>query len=164
MDIYSYLENIKQRKAIVMKRITALFLCILGVLLLSGCHFNAPLRNKMLEYYSQDDHYVELNGTIKSITYHQEMDELLIEVALTNGTSSFPYNMETGFAEFVIVDWSTQKYEFKTNDFITFQSAPKYFYNGHRLPIVYVEKGGKEYLPFYAGKENYIKWINKTFA
>ena len=38
-----------------------------------------------------------------------------------------------------------------------------YFYNGHYLPIVHIEKDEKEYLSFEVGKQNYLKWIEETF-
>lgn len=146
-----------------MKKISIYFICVLSIFCFASCDFNAPLRNKMLNYYSQDDKYLELEGTIVSTIIREDYNELFLEVELKREHSKFPCNADTGYNEFVLVFWSEQKYDLNVGDNIIFTSAPMYFYNGHYLPIVHIEKDEKEYLSFEVGKQNYLKWIEETF-
>ena len=145
-----------------MKRILVLFVSLFCFFNMISCDFNAPLRSKMLDYYGQDKNYIELSGIIKGITYRKN-NELIIEVDLLNGTEIFSHNHETELSEFVLVNWSTYDFSFALSDTIIFSSAPMYFYNGHILPIVHIEKEGVVLLTIEKGKESYLNWIEKTF-
>ena len=123
------------------------------------CTFNAPLRNKMLEYYSNDSNYEKLDGII--VTMDNTVEPLLgIDILTEN--HEFPLNTD-GYQNFIIIgdgDWMD---DLKVGDEISFVSAPMYFYNGHQLPIVSLEKDGQMYLSFERGKEEYLQWIQETF-
>jgi len=48
-----------------MKKILSLLLCICMLFLTACIDFNAPLRNKMTKYYSDDSNYEEVTGIVK---------------------------------------------------------------------------------------------------
>jgi hypothetical protein len=146
-----------------MKKTVILMNCVLACLLLVSCDFNAPLRNKMINYYSQDSNYSDLTGVIRSIKPVKGTDELFLEIDLLSENPDFSCNLETGYYEFVLVNRSAKDYDLKVNDTIVFTSAPMYFYNGHILPIIRIERNDSELLSFDAGKESYLNWIKSTF-
>ena len=53
---------------------------------LSACDFNAPLRNKVVEYYSDDDNYVRLTGIVVSKT-----DDWILEINILTEEHNIPY-------------------------------------------------------------------------
>lgn len=145
-----------------MKKTVALLLCTISILLFCGCNFNAPLKNKMLDYYTQDSNYVQVTGIIKTVEYHKETDELHIGIELLTDNHLFPYLDDASCGEFTIVNWSLFEFDLEIDDAIVFISAPYYFYNGHIWPIVAVEKEDFEYLSYKKGKDNYLNWIRET--
>ena len=146
-----------------MKRIIMLLSSFICIFALASCNFNAPLRNKMLDYYSQEENYLQLNGRIMSLQYNEGNDELFLEIELNGDNHSFPTNAETGYGEFALVSWSMYDFSLQENDVVAFSSAPMYFYNGHVLPIVQLEKNGQEYLSLTAGINRYTEWIKNKF-
>ena len=146
-----------------MKKILVLSFCLFCIFYHISCDFNAPLRNKMLNYYSNEENYVELQGEIKAIEYKSELDELFLEIDLIGDKHNFPLNEETSYGEFVLVYWSSYEFSLQENDIITFVSAPMYFYNGHNLPVVRLEKEEEEHLAFSEGHISYLEWIKETF-
>lgn len=146
-----------------MKKIILSLTLMINILLLSSCDFNAPLRNKMVDYYSKNENYIELYGIVVSSSINENKQENILEVTILTENHNFPTNAETGFGEFIIVNYDKYNFDLKTNDEIIFKSATMYFYNGHYLPIVSLEKNGEILLNFYDGKENYLKWIQTTF-
>lgn len=110
----------------------------------------------MIDYYSNDENYVILEGKIISLSKD------LIEIEYSEGFD-FSYNLETGYGEFMIIDFGEQNYDLQIGDTIVFSSAPKHFYNGQRLPIVSIEKNGITIMNFEEGKLRYINWIQNDF-
>ena len=117
--------------------------------------FNAPLRNKMIEYYSNDSNYINLDGVIVSI------DTSVWGIDITTEDSGITAEGPVTF--YVMIDPYALD-EMEVGDEISFVTAPMYFYNGHISPIVAVEKDGKTYVSFEDGKERYLQWIEKTFG
>lgn len=146
-----------------MKTESVLLFCLCLILLLTACDFNAPLRNKMLDYYNKDDNYVQVTGVILKTEYLEEIDQLRIGIEMLTKDHSFSSVVEVEHVDFVIVHWSQYNFELETNDTVVFTSAPFYFYNGHIYPIVEIWKDGQEYLSFQEGKAAYIEWIENTF-
>lgn len=145
-----------------MKKALFLFLS-LSLILLSACNFNKPLRNEMLNYYAQEDNFVELCGEIKSISHQKDTDEMFLEIGLQTVDCEIPLNAETGYGEFVLVNSSDFDFDLAVGDIIVFSSAPMYFYNGHTLPILHLEKTGFV-LSLNDGKNNYLAWIKEKFG
>lgn len=146
-----------------MKKICVLMILLVNTVLLSSCDFNAPLRNNMVDYYSENENYIELYGVIVSINIIESTKENILEIDILTENHNFPVNTKTGYGEFVIVNYDQYDFDLEANDEIIFKSASMYFYNGHYLPIISLEKSGEILLTFSKGKENYLKWIQKTF-
>ena len=109
----------------------------------------------MLEYYSNDGNYSELEGIL--ISYENERGYM--EVDILTESHNFPLNAQTGYAEFQFRAF----YGLNPDDKITFVSAPYHFYNGHTLPIMALEKDGVVILSFEDGKSSYLAWIKENF-
>lgn len=135
--------------------ILTLIALLISCMFLSSCDFNAPLRNKMLDYYSNNDNYVELQGIVVS----PENSYGRMEIDILTESHGFPLNAQTGYAEFEV----SAIYELAPGDKITFVSAPMHFYNGHILPIMALEKDGVVLFNFEDGKESYLNWIEENF-
>ena len=133
-------------------------------LLFQGCDFNASLRNDMLEYYSDNDVYVELCATVQAVRYNDYTENTEIDVALLTGMEEFRLSIVDGVSTFEIARFGYEETRISVGDEIQFISAPFYFYNGHDLPIMELRKDGEILLEFEEGKSNYIAWINEEFA
>lgn len=94
----------------------------------------------------------------------EALDHMLVEISFDKEEYSFPYNASTGYGEFVLVHWSSKQYSLQENDRILFTSAPDFFYNGHNLPLVHIEKEGITLLTYTEGKKDYLSWINEYFS
>ena len=133
---------------------------IVIVLFLNGCgFFNGPYKKRMLEYYSDDINYTTLSGTIIS----KDNNNAIIEVDISIYNGVFPVN--TNSCQFFRLYTNTYIIQnIEKGDFITFISAPEYFYDGQYLPILAIEKEGTIYLSFEEGKKNYLEWIQLNFS
>ena len=134
-----------------MKKLLVILTFILSVTLLFGC--NQPLRNRMLEKYSNNDNYVCLSGEVIRI------DDNYIEIRCEELSNYLSY--EDDLCSYYI--YSDNTINLFVRDLIDFVTVPFHFYNGHRLPIVELKKNGDTLLTFDEGKENLIDWVNTTF-
>lgn len=130
---------------------------IVGLILFVNGAFDGILAKKMLEYYRDDNNYVELEGVI--VSKDNKADVLYIEITTENHDFSTFNDKSTDFRIYSETD-----VELNIGDTLKFISAPMYFYNGHRLPIISLEKDGEIYLTFEKGKSDYLNWIQKTFG
>ncbi len=122
-----------------MKKRLVLFIFMI---LVSSCRidFNGPLRRKMLNYYSNDNNYVKLIGVVKSIgDYQYEKIKFEIELQEKDKYPMYDHNTE-GYHLFAVYSLSELSIDLKYDDEINFTTSLFYFYNGHRLPIVAIEK------------------------
>ncbi len=137
-----------------MKRSLAILL-LLGLVILSSCDYNAPLRNKMIEHYSDESNYETFTGTIVKI----EQNSLLTVEILSSSKGSAetidgPLEFECSLNHSNVL---------AVGDTITFTATLAVFYNGHKKPMLSVEKDGVVLESLEEGKESYLKWIEKTF-
>ena len=140
-----------------MKKIIFCLFLIINIVLTTSCDFSAPLRNKMLDYYSVDENYIELTGIIISI----DADRNLLRIKILSEDASI---WESGSAEFFLVDYSERDYNLNIDDEIVFTTATMLFYNGHDMPIISLEKDGEVLLSFDEGKEMYLDYIKDRFG
>jgi hypothetical protein len=148
-----------------MKKTVFLLVVTICILSLIGCDFDAPLRNKMLPYYENDQSYGKLEGIILSVEYSKDLDELFLKIIADGTNPEFEERSRTeGYMRFVLVHWSEYAFPLEEGDTVVFTSAPMYFYNGHVWPIVQLEKEGIEYLSLFEGKANYLRWIEEHFG
>ena len=137
-----------------MKKIICIVLClfVMGLPMIS-CDCNKPLREKMLKYYSDDSVYCNLRGEIK------EKSNRYVEIEIFTENHTFVSRLATGYIAFIIYGSSCIE-KIEVGDVIDFISAPMCFYNGHNMPIVYLEKEQEVLLSYEDGKANYLNWIN----
>ena len=112
----------------------------------------------MNAYYSDENNYVELIGVV--VSKPSSKDGLLyLEINITTETHDFLLNAD-GSQLFAF--WgSDDAYEsIDKDDVINFVSAPMYFYSGHTLPILALEKGDDTLLSLENGKDAYLEWLN----
>ena len=145
-----------------MKRMLA-FLVALSISLLCACDVNAPLRTKMLDYYSNAENYSFLKGKISSVVVDEEERQIHLEIDILTPGHAFTSNPHTGLSQFIIVDFTEEERKLSVDEEVEFMSAPMYFYNGHVLPVVSLKVGDTEIMTFEEGRERYLLWIKQTF-
>jgi len=139
------------------------FLLIFVILFLSSCDvFDGKMRRHMVEYYSNDEHYAELSGTVASIHEDPYLEELKLYISglqVLTEIHDFPVYKTTDQEIFTIVNYKDLSFNINVGDEIVFTSAPGSFYNGHNKPIVELKRGGDVLLTFEDGKAAYLDWI-----
>ena len=142
-----------------MKKVFALLLCSCMLFLMACSVIDAPLRNKMTQYYSDDDNYQEVTGIVK-----EKIGEENLKVMITTEYHTFRSDSESNYVVFTLSSHSALSEYINVGDEITLTSAPMHFYNGHALPIVALKIGGEVFLLFEEGKADYLEWIQETFG
>lgn len=150
-----------------MKRLNILITFVLIACLLQGCFidWNAPLRNHMISYYSDDSNYVNLVGRIvdmqDDVTNKHQRRQIEIIILSGNCTEKeFKFNTPTGY----YFSFCGPAQGVKEGDIISFTTAPMLFYNGDTYRIVSLEKDGEIFYTFEEGKQNLLDWIEETFG
>jgi hypothetical protein len=151
------------KRVITFVMILLTILCVLIGIIVARGGLNAPLRNKMVDYYSKNESYSVLQGKVSSVKIQEDIREIHIMVDILTPGHDFPLIPRTNLGEFVIVDYTVEETSISVGDEIEFTSAPMYFYNGHDLPVVSLRIGDTEILSFEEGKERYLSWVKHTF-
>lgn len=110
-------------------------------------------------YYKDLNNYVTSTAVVEHISQYSA-ERLFIEIteadeAYNHGGAKiwYPSFVVTGKSvELVLENGLLEKLQ--PGDEIIFTSAPRILYNGHALPIVYLELDGEVLLPFEVGYEN----------
>lgn len=144
-----------------MKKLIAWLLSVICILQLCGC--NGPYRRRMKEYYSNDAVFENVSGIIREIereNYDGEIFDMMV-IYLTRASEAFT-KQSHGDVFFRIwgmeeEDWG--RAAFKVGDKIDFISAPRYFFDGHKWPIVAIVKDGVTYLEYEKGKAALLDWV-----
>ena len=101
------------------------FLLIFVMLFLSSCDvFGEKKRRRMVEYYSNDEHYAELSGTVASI----EAPYIRVNnIQVLTEIHDFPIYKTTDQEIFTIVNYKDLSFNINVGDEIVFTSAPGSF-------------------------------------
>ena len=145
-----------------MRKAISIVLLLVMLFLLFSCDFNASLRNRMLEYYSDDSNYSELRGIISSFEQKAHSKEWRFYIRITSENHGFPI-LTNGEQSFQLNYYSEESQALSVGDEVVFISAPMHFYNGHDLPIVAIKKDDEILLDFEGGKADYLEWIKEEF-
>ena len=134
------------------KKAVLLIFMLCFTFILSAC----DTVSQKIRYYSDRNNYVKSTGTIKRIVYEKDY----IYLQFSELTAEF---YAKGF-EFVgdnlsVVKERGIKQKIALEDQIEFVSAPKYFGDGHGLPIVEITVYGETLLEFEEGYANLLKWL-----
>lgn len=143
------------------KRILISLFTLIFALLLSACDFNGPLRNKMVEFFSDDNNYETLTGVVVEKSY-SEMYSTELVIKLTSKSQKLPLYTSDSDALFNFHYLGDSK-DIQLNDVLTITTSLWSFYNGDSCPIVALEKDGAVLLEFEQGKADYLEWIVTTF-
>ena len=131
------------------------------VIILSGCSY----KSRMLQYYSENSNYEELEGIILNFEEIRGVDDLFIEIEFENE------NIHDHYLYHPLMVINKNKEVLKKNGFfenvsigdkIKIVTASRYFYDGYRIPIVAIECDNIVYLDFQTGRENLLKWVEET--
>ena len=134
-----------------MLMVLSVCLCII----LSSCS-----RLQQIDYYSNQDNYVNATGTVVHIAYDEdntalylgfddldpEFDDTCFKIIGDN----LPIVQENGIDE-----------QIQIGDTVEFITAPKYFGDGYVMPIVAIYVDEVELLGFDEGFENFIEWLEQ---
>lgn len=138
-----------------MKKMKLIFTLVLLVIISSSCLFDKLYQDRMREYYSNDENYVELEGEVVEIT------TALIYISIPLESDFNVYKEEK--IPFVLYSNEEILEILCVGDMVKFVSASRYFYDGHRLPIVSLEINGIEYLTFEDGKAGLLEWVEAFY-
>lgn len=139
--------------------VIAISIVILIWLLFSASCISDTYRKRMLEYYADDNVYVQLTGeVIEKDTY----SSAILKIKITLFDSDFNlYGQDSDY--FMLYSNIEILDSVYIGDIIEFTSAPRIFYDGQKFPILSLSKDGQELLSFEEGKSNYLKWIKEDF-
>ncbi len=127
--------------------------CIIIALL---CSCDSP---QYVEYYSQKENYINVNGTVSSLKYNEDRSVLYVnfsELSPILDDTCFKIvgkNLKTAQANGID--------KLEIGEQIAFITAPKYFGDGYVMPIVAVSVNGDDLLKFEEGYENLIDWLSE---
>lgn len=105
----------------------------------------------MLEYYSNDSNYETLE--VRVIT----LDDKFMEVEFLSDVHE-----HYTYAPFHLIDLPDLHTQLASGDVITIITAPRFFWDNYRIPIVGITKDDTVYLEFATGKQNLLNYIEET--
>lgn len=112
-------------------------------------------------YYKDLDNYVTSAAMVDHVYKYSED---LLFIGITEADEAYNHGgIKTWYPSFAVKGASVKVVlengileKLQDGDEIIFTSAPQIMYNGHDLPIVYLELDGEVLLPFEVGYENLI--------
>lgn len=128
-----------------------LFICIIP--LMASC-----TSKKMLEYYADENNYVQAVGVVHFINDVPENGSFILGF-----TDLEPQFSDTCFKlvgqnyEIAIENGINEKIQL--GDTVYFSAAPRYFGDGYVMPIASITVDGEELLEFSVGYENIMVWL-----
>ena len=144
---------------------TFLFLiCAILLLLTVACSGDSAKLKKMQKYYNNSDNYIVMQGQIITLRYYRESDSIVLHIDIDEPNPNFVKDYETDYYVFEIKNWTNMRFDINEGDVIGFASAPHYFFDGQKLPIMQIYKDGNEILTFEKGRDNYLTWIENEFS
>ena len=135
------------------KALLCLILCLF-VLIGTSC----GISNKKVDYYLNQNNYIEVSGTITHIFFDEDKEALYLgfsELSKKLDDTSFKI---VGDSYSVVVAYKETIQLGKTATFVT---APKYFGDGYVMPIVSLTIDDNEILSYETGFSNFIDWLKK---
>ena len=132
------------------KIIVLLVTAIAAVTLLCGCE-----SNRMYQYYSDVDNYIDTTADVVGMYYYKEADKLVFVLDLDGIDYADSHLVLRGENAKTAVDQGALE-TISIGSQITFTAAPRYFGEGYEVPIVALSCNSKELLPFENGYNNLI--------
>lgn len=137
-----------------MKKLFVIFMIIICSVLISSC--NGLYRQRMVEYFSNDNVFEQLSGTIKDL----DTDSQLIVLSITKASEEFTHqaSKEEWFIVYGFTESGWENSNLSIGDEIVIISAPRIFYDSYHWPIVSLEKNGVMYLEYEDGVAALRDW------
>ena len=127
------------------------------VLIASSC---TNTNNKKIEYYSNEENYIEATGTIDYVFFNDKDGALYLGFSDLSETFDDDCFKITGYNYSIIVEAFKERIEVgKTATFVT---APKYFGNGYVMPIVSLTIDDICLLEYEVGILNFLDWLKNS--
>ena len=132
------------------------FILFILVLSLSSC----TQKGKKVEYYSNEENYIEVSGTINHVVFNDESQSLYI------GFSNLSETLDDICFKIVGENYSIIIREFKNyveiGKVATFITAPRYFGDAYVMPIVSLSIDGTQLLEYEEGLSNFLVWLKNS--
>lgn len=129
---------------------------VLVILATTSC-YNTPGKKK--EYYSNEENYIEVTGTIHHVVFDQENEVLCLAFSCLSEKLDDD-NFELVGRNYSIIIESSYIEKIKTEMVATFVTAPKYFGDGYIMPIVALTIDGQCLLDYETGIANFLDYLN----
>ena len=114
--------------------------------------------SKMMEYYTQEDHYLYATGIVSHLQYNS--DGSVLYLGFSELSPAFDDNTFKIVGENIpIVKNNGIDQSLALGDEVIFITAPKYFGDGYVMPIVAIAANGVEFLKFEEGYQNFLTWL-----
>jgi hypothetical protein len=152
-----FIEVIHIKKELLLKLI--MIITAVCIILVFPCSCNS---SEKIKYYSQKENYISVAGTVSSIKYNEDSTALYVDFSELS-----PMLDDTCFKivgeNLEIVQGNNIDDKLKTDEQITFITAPKYFGDGYVMPMVAISIGEENLLEFEDGYENLLTWLEDTY-
>ena len=146
-------EGEKMNKKASQKKVILLTVILCFTLILSAC----DTTSQKIRYYSDRSNYMDATGIIERIVY--EKDYIYLQLTELTADDFDGNGFEIVGENLSIVKEKGIKQKIALGNQIEFVSAPKYFGDGHGLPIVEITVDGETLLEFEEGYANLLKWL-----
>lgn len=141
-----------------MKYRNKILLFLMICLLVLGSTSCAYTKKRKINYYSNEQNYIEITGTIEHVVFDDERKSLCLEFSnLSQKTDDVCFKV-VGDSYAIVVDCKEYIQIGKTATFVT---APKYFGDGYVMPIVSLTIDGHDILKYGDGFPNLLDWLKK---
>ena len=129
-------------------------LCLLALITTSCMNRN----QEKIDYYSNEQNYIEVTGVIYHVKFDDEHDTLYLGFTnLAPKTDDDCFEV-AGDAYSIMV---TNKEYIQIGKTATFVTAPKYYGNGYVMPIVSLSVDGRNILEYQIGFSSLLNWLKK---
>lgn len=129
-------------------------LCLLALTTTSCINRN----QEKIDYYSNEQNYIEVTGVIYHVKFDDEHDTLYLGFTnLAPKTDDDCFEV-AGDAYSIMV---TNKEHIQIGKTATFVTAPKYYGNGYVMPIVSLSVDGRNILEYQIGFSSLLNWLKK---
>lgn len=114
---------------------------------------------KPIEHYSNEEHYIEVTGTISHVVFDDEYKTLYLGFSDLSDTFADNTFELTGRNYSIVADAARESIEVGRT--ATFVTAPRYFFDGYIMPIVSFTIYGECLLEYEERLSNFLDWLKK---
>ena len=131
-----------------------LMICLL-VLVVSSC---TDTNKEKINYYSNDQNYIEITGTINHIVFDDEQKVLYLGFSNLSQKTDDDCFKVVGDSYSIVINYKEYIQIGKTATFVT---APKYYGDGYIMPIASLSIDDHDVLKYEDGFTNLLDWLKK---